>query len=136
VVGRTLDSGCVIETVVGFEYDCQVALLSWLLTASYLGLLEASYLFVILRREDRDITPTGVVSHDAKDSGRHLQSATNACQHNGSRCSLRNKGGVSISHGESESYLSTRGEEEAVEALEMTVMRRERRLREKCRVSR
>jgi hypothetical protein len=28
----------VIETVVGFEYDRQVALLSWLLAASYLGL--------------------------------------------------------------------------------------------------
>jgi hypothetical protein len=52
----------VTETVVGFEYDRQVALLSWLLAASYLGLFEASYLFVILRREDRDITSTGVVS--------------------------------------------------------------------------
>ena len=51
----------VIETVVGFEYDRQVALLSWLLAASYLGLFEASYRFLILRREDRDITPTGIV---------------------------------------------------------------------------
>ena len=48
----------VIETVVGFEYDRQVALLSWLLAASYLGLFEASYWFLILRREDCDITPT------------------------------------------------------------------------------
>jgi hypothetical protein len=47
--------------VVGFEYDRQVALLSWLLVASYLGLFEASYWFLILRREDRDITSTEVV---------------------------------------------------------------------------
>ena len=52
----------VTETVVGFEYDRQVALLSWLLATCYLGLFKASYRFVILRREDRDISSTGVVS--------------------------------------------------------------------------
>ncbi len=52
----------VIETVVGFEYDRQVALLSWLLAASYLSLFEASYWFLILCSEDRDISPTEVAS--------------------------------------------------------------------------
>jgi hypothetical protein len=53
----------VIEMVVGFEYDRQVALLSLLLATSYLVFVEASYQFLILCRKDQDITPTGVVSN-------------------------------------------------------------------------
>ncbi len=44
--------------MVGFKYNCRIALLSWLLAGSYLGLFEASYQFLILRREDQNITPT------------------------------------------------------------------------------
>ena len=62
MVGRILDLGCHVEMVVSFEFDRQIALLSWLLAASYLRLFETSYWFLILRREDRDITPIWVVS--------------------------------------------------------------------------
>lgn len=57
MVRQTLIQVAVIETIVGFEHDYQVALLSWQFVANYLGLFEVSYQILIIHREDRDNTP-------------------------------------------------------------------------------